>query len=262
MPAERPSDRVLRDLTESLVNGGHHAQSLGDGQVVADPGRARRKGIPEVVFAQNKSTDQLLLAVKDLIATTGRVVVSRVSADQVESLRQSLPDYKIDHVSGAWTAVVSRRDAARASTGARIAIFAAGTSDWTAAHEARIVAEEMGCVVQLAIDVGVAGLHRLFGPLRAALDQGVDAIIVAAGMDGALPSVVAGLVPVPVIGLPTSIGYGYGGNGQAALMSMLQSCAPGLTVVNIDNAVGAGSTAALIANAVARARDAKTESSD
>ncbi len=120
----------------------------------------------------------------------------------------------------------------------------------------------MGCDVEMVMDVGVAGIHRLFAPLRAVLDNQVDVMIVAAGMDGALPSVIAGLVPVPVIGLPTSVGYGYGGNGQAALMSMLQSCAPGLTVVNIDNAVGAGSSAAMIANMAARARNMPSVGSD
>src|SRR5436190_21830594 len=102
--------------------------------------------------------------------------------------------------------------------------------------------------------MGVAGLHRLVNPLRDLLARGTDEIIVAAGMDGALPSVVSGLVPVPVIGLPTSIGYGIGGKGVAALLSMLQTCAPGLSVVNIDNGIGAGSTAALIANRVAQVR--------
>ena len=113
----------------------------------------------------------------------------------------------------------------------------------------------MGCHVTRIYDVGVAGLHRLMEPLRNLLSNGVDVIIVAAGMDGALPSVVAGLVPVPVIGLPTSIGYGMGGKGVAALLSMLQTCVPGLSVVNIDNGVGAGSTAAIIANRVAQARE-------
>ena len=113
----------------------------------------------------------------------------------------------------------------------------------------------MGCEVCLAHDVGVAGLHRLVEPLRHFLeDRDVDAIIVAAGMDGALPSVVSGLVAVPVIGLPTSVGYGMGGKGEAALLSMLQTCSPGLAVVNVDNGVGAGAVAALIANRVAAAR--------
>jgi len=114
----------------------------------------------------------------------------------------------------------------------------------------------MGCTVYTAYDVGVAGIHRLAEPLRRMLDEArVDVLIVAAGMDGALPSVVAGLADVPVIGLPTPAGYGLGGGGVAALYSMLQTCAPGLAVVNIDNGVGAGAIAALIANRVAAARD-------
>ena len=254
MSTDRPSDRVLGDLMQALTNGAHLTESGDERQVIADPGRSRRKGIPEVVYAPNKSVDQLERAVADLIGSNGRVVVSRVTEQQTAELAARFPDLEASQQSGSWTAVFSRREAQRPSTGGRVAIFAAGTSDWPAAHEARVVAEEMGCHVDLVVDVGVAGLHRLFGPLREVLDSGVDAIVVAAGMDGALPSVMAGLVPVPVIGLPTSVGYGYGGNGQAALMSMLQSCAPGLTVVNIDNSVGAGSTAALIANAAARAR--------
>jgi NCAIR mutase (PurE)-related protein len=106
----------------------------------------------------------------------------------------------------------------------------------------------MGCDVVTVADVGVAGLHRLVRPLERIAEFDPHAMIVAAGMDGALPSVVAGLVPYPVIGLPVSVGYGYGGDGTGALMSMLQSCAPGLAVVNIDNGIGAGSMAALIAN--------------
>jgi NCAIR mutase (PurE)-related protein len=106
----------------------------------------------------------------------------------------------------------------------------------------------MGCEVLTAYDVGVAGVHRLVAPLRTMIEAEVAAVVVAAGMEGALPSVVAGMVPVPVIGLPTSTGYGLGGGGVTALLSMLQSCCPGLVVVNIDNGVGAGATAALIAN--------------
>jgi pyridinium-3,5-biscarboxylic acid mononucleotide synthase len=121
-----------------------------------------------------------------------------------------------------------------------------------------VVAAEMGCEVIAFYDVGVAGIHRLAEPLRVLRERSVDVIIVAAGMDGALPSVVSGLVDVPVIGLPTPIGYGLGGEGVAALMTMLQTCAPGLTVVNIGTGVGAGASAALIANRVATARRAAT----
>jgi NCAIR mutase (PurE)-related protein len=115
----------------------------------------------------------------------------------------------------------------------------------------------MGVEVTQVRDVGVAGIHRLVEPLERLISEGADALVVAAGMDGALPSVVAGLVAVPVIGLPTSVGYGYGGQGVGALMSMLQTCAPGLVVVNIDNGIGAGATAALIANRVAEARNGR-----
>jgi len=115
---------------------------------------------------------------------------------------------------------------------------------------------EMGCEVHAAYDVGVAGLHRLFDPLRELIgEHDVDALIVAAGMDGALPSVVAGLVDIPVVGLPTSVGYGLGGRGESAILSMLQTCSPGLAVVNIDNGIGAAAMAGLIALRAARARN-------
>ena len=121
--------------------------------------------------------------------------------------------------------------------------------------QAALMCQEMGCTVTQVYDVGVAGLHRLFDPLERLLDENqVDVIIVAAGMDGALPSVVSGLVDVPIVGLPVSVGYGMGGEGEAALLSMLQSCSPGLAVVNIDNGIGAASMAALIANRMAAAR--------
>ncbi len=154
----------------------------------------------------------------------------------------------------ARAAAIYRRGFVPPRTGGRVGLISAGTSDIPCAEEARLIAEAMGCVVVPVYDVGVAGLHRLFQPLQSMLAEGVDVIIVAAGMDGALPSVVSGLVDVPVIGLPTSIGYGLGGGGVGALISMLQTCAPGLTVVNIDNGVGAGATAALIANRVAHTR--------
>ncbi|MCS7384845.1 MAG: AIR carboxylase family protein, partial [archaeon GB-1867-097] len=121
--------------------------------------------------------------------------------------------------------------------------------------EARVVAEEMGCEVLTAYDVGVAGLHRLFSPLKEMISRDVDAIIVVAGREGALPSVVAGLVDAPVIAVPTSIGYGFGEKGISALMAMLQACSLGITVVNIDGGIPAGTVAALIANRVAKFRN-------
>ncbi len=247
----RPSDRVLAALEAAL----RAEDDPEDGQVArVDTRRAERKGIPEVVFAANKTPGQVVDIVRTMLSASGRAIVSRARPEVIEALREAFGEAAVLHTPGTWTVVVRRPGCEPRPTGGRVAIFAAGTSDVPVAEEARVVAAEMGCEVRLVADVGVAGLHRLFPPLRKALDEGVDVIIVAAGMDGALPSVIAGLVPVPVIGLPTSVGYGFGGQGHGALTTMLQSCAPGLTVVNIDNGVGAGASAAMIANAVARAR--------
>lgn len=135
--------------------------------------------------------------------------------------------------------------------GGKIGILTAGTADIPVAEEARVVAEEMGCEVTVAYDVGVAGLHRLISPLKDFIQKDIDVLIVVAGREGALPSVVASLVDIPVIGVPTSIGYGFGEKGLSALMAMLQACSLGLAVVNIDGGVAAGALAALIANKVA-----------
>jgi len=230
---------------------------LGAAPVNVDPGRQARKGVPEVVFAAGKPPPLTLIAVRELLARvpSGRVLVSRASPE-VTALLQSelaLADVSI-HVSGG-TLLLTRKDAQPPiQTGGVVAILTAGASDAPVADEAAWVASEMGCRIVQADDVGVAGLHRLEAPLHALREHFADVVIVVAGMDGALPSVVAGLVDTPVIGLPTSIGYGLGGGGVAALLSMLQTCAPGLVVVNIDNGVGAGATAALIANRVAAAR--------
>ena len=259
MTRDNRSDRVFDHLRDAL--NAKLSFDSGEFQVAVDRGRAYRKGVPEVVYAPGKSPVQLVSAVLQLLDSEGRVIVSRVSESIVAELERAFPQASVSYQAGSWTTVLSLPDETVESTGGRVAVLTAGTSDWPAANEARIVAEEMGCDVTLVMDVGVAGLHRLIRPLRSILDRGVDAIVVAAGMDGALPSVVAGLVPAPVIGLPTSVGYGHGGNGEAALMSMLQSCAPGMTVVNIDNAVGAGASAALIANGAARARNRSSDGS-
>jgi NCAIR mutase (PurE)-related protein len=140
----------------------------------------------------------------------------------------------------------------------KVGILTAGTSDLAAAEEAQMVVEACGLEVRLDADLGVAGLHRFVGPLAATLEWGADVIIVAAGMDGVLPGLVAGLIDLPVIGLPVSTGYGRGGAGEAALTTMLQSCSTGLVVVNIDNGVGAGAAAVLIAQRRLRGRKEAT----
>lgn len=235
------------------------AAVLGAAPVHVDPHRQSRKGVPEVVYAAGKSPALTLDAVRRLLedGPTGRVLVSRASPETTETLRATLESAGVSLVAsaGGETLLLARRDAvAPAETGGVVALLTAGASDAPAADEAAWIAREMGCRIVRADDVGVAGLHRLEAPLRTLREAKADVVIVVAGMDGALPSVVAGLVDIPVIGLPTSIGYGLGGGGIAALLSMLQTCAPGLVVVNIDNGVGAGATAALIANRVAVAR--------
>jgi NCAIR mutase (PurE)-related protein len=231
----------------------------GDDGMRLDPMRAVRSGVPEVVYAAAKRPEDVTKALKRLAEPGGRAIASRCSAATINSVEKALgDDFAVDvHLS---TVVIHRAGSEQLRTGGRIGLITAGTSDIEIATEARVMAEEMGCVVTMARDAGVAGLHRIVSPLRTMADEDVDVIIVAAGMDGALPSVIAGLVPVPVIGLPISTGYGYGGNGEAALGSMLQSCAPGLAVVNIDNGIGAGAVAALIANRAAEARRSREHS--
>lgn len=256
----RPVEASPLDAVEpgGAVPEGVLAANLLDGsaariEIRPDPARERRKGVPEVVFGETKTTSQVISMAHSLLQGTGRAIVSRVRPETLEALRQEFQDCTLRAREAARALVIYRPGYELARTGGRVGVLSAGTSDVPVAEEAALMAEEMGCQVTCVYDVGVAGLHRLLEPLRALLSSDVDAMIVAAGMDGALPSVVAGLVPVPVIGLPTSVGYGLGGRGVAALLSMLQTCAPGLSVVNIDNGIGAGSTAALMANRVALA---------
>jgi NCAIR mutase (PurE)-related protein len=180
------------------------------------------------------------------------LLVSRADRDHLRAIQQTIGVQGVHYNEAACMVVVDRR--AGTVVRGRIGILAAGTSDNRAAAEAKVVAEAMGVEVTMAQDVGIAAFHRFLGPLADMIRSGVDAIIVVAGMEGALASVVSSLADVPVIGVPTSVGYGAGGDGQAALLSMLQSCSPGLAVVNIDNGVGAGAFAALIC---LRCRDSK-----
>jgi NCAIR mutase (PurE)-related protein len=216
--------------------------------------RARRKGVPEVILTSSKSVEQSLTIARAFLENTGRAILSRVGPE-LEAQLQSEFVTELEWIGPARAAILRRPDFVHPQTDGRVGVITAGTSDVPVAEEAALLCREMGCIVHTVYDVGVAGLHRLFEPLQTLLDEvQVDVLIVAAGMDGALPSVVAGLADVPVIGLPTSIGYGIGGDGVAALYSMLQTCAPGLSVVNVDNGIGAGAVAGLIANRAASAR--------
>jgi hypothetical protein len=206
--------------------------------------RADRIGIPEAILAEGKDKADLVAISLAHLQATGSVIITRVSPQQLELLQSvKLPEgSRLEHNPKARTVVI--RSATPQAKRGMVGILAAGTADMPVAEEARVVAEEMGCNVISEYDVGVAGIHRLFPCLEKMAD--VDAFVVAAGREGTLPAVVAGLVEAPVIGLPVSTGYGLGGSGQAALYSMLQSCSV-LTVVNIDAGFVAGAYAAKIA---------------
>jgi pyridinium-3,5-biscarboxylic acid mononucleotide synthase len=208
-----------------------------------DHHRALRQGQPEVVFCEGKRVDQVVAICERLEAATGSFLGTRASDEMAAALQSRFPDVAWNPT--ARTVYLRGPDApARPVTAGTILVVSAGTSDLPVAEEAAVVAEAFGNRVERLIDVGVAGLHRLF----AAGDQLKQArvVIVVAGMEGALPSVVGGLVAVPVIAVPTSIGYGASFGGLAALLGMLNSCAAGVTVVNIDNGFGAAAAASRI----------------
>ncbi|MFB3888273.1 MAG: nickel pincer cofactor biosynthesis protein LarB [Candidatus Bathyarchaeia archaeon] len=218
-----------------------------------DPHRDLRKGIPEVIFAEGKTPEDAVKISHAMLKNKGRVIISRVPEEHAKLLKESFRDCaEVYENTRARMLVLKQKGFVSQKTGGRVGIVTAGTADTPIAEQAKVIAEEMGCEVFTFYDVGVAAIHRVFPSIQKLLEKDISAIIVVAGMEGALPSVICGLVDIPVIGVPTSVGYGIGGQGITALLSMLQSCTPGLTVVNIDNGIGAGATAALIANRYAK----------
>ena len=205
-----------------------------------DHHRALRVGMPEVVYGPGKTPQQLAEIFAKLAKRGNNVLATRVSAEQVKAVRRKLRKTQYHELARAITLT---QNAAHCGKG-RIAVVSAGTSDIPVAEEALITAQIMGNEVQHVYDVGVAGIHRLLA--RRELLTQARVIIVCAGMEGALPSVVGGLVGVPVIAVPTSVGYGASYHGVAALLGMLNSCASNVTVVNIDNGFGAGYVASII----------------
>ncbi|MFX1577798.1 MAG: nickel pincer cofactor biosynthesis protein LarB [Promethearchaeota archaeon] len=254
----------LRDILEKLAKGDYTVEEAETKLRIfniievahlakLDVHRETRKGIPEVIFAQNKTVSDLVEIIKAGIAAKPILILSKVSVQQQQALKEFSGTDLIFEVFGEGEiAIIHKPDYHPRKTGGKIGIIAAGTSDRNVAEAARIMGEQMGCQVFTTYDVGVAGVHRLFPELEEMVEQGIDILIVVAGMEGALPSLVTGLVDTPVIGLPISTGYGLGGEGLGALISMLQSCSLGLAVVNIDNGIGAGAIAALIANRIAQ----------
>jgi pyridinium-3,5-biscarboxylic acid mononucleotide synthase len=205
-----------------------------------DHHRALRQGMPEVIFAQGKTPSQIAEIFQRLAAHGGNILATRATEDQYAAVAAAMPQAEFRPLA---RAIVLKRDRKRHGKGV-IVVVSAGTSDIPVAEEAVVTAELMGNKVQHIYDVGVAGIHRLLAH-RGALAK-ARVIVVCAGMEGALPSVVGGLVGVPVIAVPTSVGYGAAFEGLAALLGMMNSCASNVSVVNIDNGFGAGYVASLI----------------
>jgi NCAIR mutase (PurE)-related protein len=214
--------------------------------IVIDHHRELRTGVPEIVYGASKTAEQIAVALREL-AKDGCALATRVEGEKLAKVQSLVPEARCDELS---RTVILGKPGARPPC-APIAVVCAGTSDLPAAEEAAIVAEFLGAPVTRISDVGVAGLHRLLARLEDI--RKCDVIIAAAGMEAALPSVLGGLVDRPMIALPTSVGYGVSLGGLIALGSLLSACAPGITVVNIDNGVGAAVAAVKIARLAVRA---------
>ena len=224
-----------------------------EGFAKIDINRRKRRGIPEVIFAETKELDEIKKIIKKTLEKTNSVIVSRIKKK----------DYSKIHMAFAKKLKVKIKTGKNSSSlllfkkpikfhGGKVGILTAGTSDIGVAEESRLMCEAMNCKCITSYDVGVAGIQRIFPILKEMIKEDVDCIIVAAGMEGALATLVSTMVDIPIIGIPTSVGYGYGEKGIAALASMLQSCSLGLSVVNIDNGIAAGGIAANIANRAIR----------
>jgi NCAIR mutase (PurE)-related protein len=240
----------LRELLENVQEGemdiedalarlrGFPYEDLGFARL--DSHRSLRKGFPEVIFCPGKTPEQVVQIVERIRAREGRVLAARANPELAEAVQQAFPD-AIYHTAARMVAL---GEAAPQSGRGTILVVSAGTADIPVAEEAGVTAEMMGSAVERLYDVGVAGIHRLFSNRERLFAASV--LVVVAGMEGALASVVAGLVDRPVVAVPTSIGYGASFGGVSALLTMLNSCSPGVCVVNIDNGFGAGYLSHLI----------------
>ncbi|MGB9928784.1 MAG: nickel pincer cofactor biosynthesis protein LarB [Methanosarcina sp.] len=216
-----------------------------------DSHRKNRTGVVEGILADCKEPEDVVEIAKVMASQSKRALITRVSPRHLEALKAVFDEDKLEWNSRARTVVIHNGTHVP-KTGGVVGIISAGTADIPAAEEAKVVASEMGCETVTIYDVGVAGIHRLIPELHKLKAKKPGAIVVAAGREGTLPTIVSGLVDIPVIGLPVSTGYGAGGEGKAALLSMLQSCST-LAVVNIDAGFVAGAYAARIANMIAAA---------
>lgn len=245
-----PNDKTVREILKQVKDGAieiDDAERLmrsyeDHGFFKLDTHREKRQGFPEVIYGEGKTVEQIIKIIRVMVEKGQRILTTRISEAKGEAIVDALPDLTFNPTARTISWINPSDDKIRFD--GYINVISAGTSDLPVAMEAAITAEMMGCQVEMITDVGVAGIHRLFDMLPKI--RGGSVTIIAAGMEGALPSVVGGLVSHPIIAVPTSVGYGSNFNGLAALLSMLNACSSGISVVNIDNGFGAGYNAALI----------------
>ena len=256
----------IREILQKLLNNTcsiEDAEKLLKANIIEEVGdlakldvfRKLRTGIVEVIYAENKTPEMLVHIIDSFLERNKFAIISRYKENNINVIKEKYTpekDYAMEINELAKIAIIKTKGFEFESKGGKIGIITAGSSDIHVAEEAKVIAQSMGCEVFTSYDLGIAGIHRIFNPLSEMIKSGVDVIIVCAGMEGTLPGVVAALVDIPVIGVPVSSGYGLGEKGIGALTTMLQSCSPGLLVVNIDNGFGAGASAALIANRIAK----------
>ena len=251
--------KVLESLEAGKisVNGAKRLLSLYsieevEGFAKIDVNRRLRRGIPEIIFAETKELDETKKIIKKTLEKTNSVIVSRIKKQDYAKIIEFAKRSKVKVKTGKNSSSILLFKKPIKFHGGKVGILTAGTSDIGVAEESRLMCEIMNCKCITSYDVGVAGIQRIFPILKKMIKEDVDCIIVAAGMEGALATLVSTMVDIPIIGIPTSVGYGYGEKGIAALASMLQSCSLGLSVVNIDNGIAAGGIAANIANRAIR----------
>ncbi len=241
----------MRDILKKLIDGEitiddaenqlkvTQVEELGD-NIKFDSARENRLGVPEAVYAQGKTDDDLINIINN-IHSINNLMITRLTEDRFNHIKKYINKEVLENSNYYKTAsILTINNKSIKKAKGKVGIITAGTADIPVAEEARITLEQSGYRVIKTYDVGVAGIHRLIDKISYLINQKVDVIITLAGMEGALPSVVAGIVDMPVIAVPTSTGYGVGEKGFTALFAMLQSCAPGIATMNIDNGYGAG----------------------
>jgi pyridinium-3,5-biscarboxylic acid mononucleotide synthase len=239
-------DKILEQVQNGTLNVAEAKEKLATyenlGFVKIDHHRKQRVGFPEIIFGEGKTAEQILTIVQSLMQRNNSVLVTRISEEKAVFITKQYPEFQYNKTARilAW----KNENYEMEILSGYIAVVCAGTSDLPVAEEAAVTAETLGCNVKRIYDVGVAGLHRLLDNIEDI--QNATATVVVAGMEGALPSVIGGLIANPIIAVPTSVGYGANFHGLSALLTMLNSCASGISVVNIDNGFGAAYNAVLI----------------